>query len=273
MEEAFLSVEPALRLSVFLGVIAVMGLWEYLAPKRQPAFSKLRRWTTNLGLSVLNGLMLRLLVPVLAVGAAAWAESHSIGLLNLLGLPYLLSCLIAFILLDLLIYGQHVLFHHVPIFWRLHQVHHADPDIDTSTGIRFHPVEILLSMAIKIGAVILLGAPTVAVIVFEIVLNATSLFNHGNVRLPGWVDCLIRRVIVTPDMHRVHHSVIRRETDSNFGFNFSIWDRLFGTYREAPEQGHLGMEIGLQEFRDDGPTQITWSLGLPFRPLHGKDGS
>eukprot|EP00435_Cladocopium_sp_Y103_P077418 s1_g1157.t1 len=273
MEEAFLSVEPTLRLSVFLGVLLVMGAWEYLAPKRPLGFSKLKRWTTNLGLSVVNGLMLRLLVPILAVGAAAWAEEQSIGLLNQVGLPFLISCVIAFVLLDLLIYGQHVLFHHVPVFWRLHQVHHADPDIDTSTGIRFHPVEILLSMAIKIAAVVLLGAPAIAVIIFEIVLNATSLFNHGNVRLAGWADRLIRRIFVTPDMHRVHHSVIRQETDSNFGFNFSVWDRLFGTYRAAPEKGHLDMEIGLQEFRDAGPTRITWSLGLPFRPLHGKDGS
>lgn len=273
MEEALLSVEPTLRLAVFLGVLGIMGVWEYLAPKRAPSFSKLRRWSTNLGLSIANGFMLRVFVPVLAVGAAAWAENQSIGLLNILGLPYLLSCVLAFVFLDLLIYAQHVLFHHIPVFWRLHQVHHADPDIDTSTGIRFHPIEILLSMGIKIGAVILLGAPAAAVIVFEIVLNATSLFNHGNVRLAGWADRLIRQVFVTPDMHRVHHSVIQRETDSNFGFNFSIWDRLFDTYRAAPEKGHQDMEIGLKEFRDEGPTRITWSLGLPFRPLHGKDGS
>ncbi|MAN62589.1 MAG: fatty acid hydroxylase [Parvibaculum sp.] len=272
MEEALLSIEPTLRLTVFLGVLGIMGVWEYLAPKRPRSFSKLRRWSTNLGLSIVNGLMLRVLVPVLAVGAAAWAESQSIGLLAILGLPYLLSCVLAFILLDLLIYGQHVLFHYVPVFWRLHQVHHADPDIDTSTGIRFHPIEILLSMGIKIGAVILLGAPAVAVILFEIVLNATSLFNHGNVRLAGWADRLIRRIFVTPDMHRVHHSVIQREIDSNFGFNFSIWDRLFGTYREAPEKGHEGMEIGLKEHQDCGPTRIAWSLVLPFRSLHGKDG-
>jgi sterol desaturase/sphingolipid hydroxylase (fatty acid hydroxylase superfamily) len=273
MEEALLSVEPTLRLSVFLGVLGIMGAWEYLAPKRPPTFSKLKRWSTNLGLSIVNGLMLRVLVPVLAVGTAAWADGQSIGLLNFLELPFLLSCVLAFVLLDLLIYAQHVLFHHVPVFWRLHQVHHADPDIDTSTGVRFHPIEILLSMGIKISAVILLGAPAVAVMVFEIVLNATSLFNHGNVRLSGWADRLIRQVFVTPDMHRVHHSVIRQETDSNFGFNFSIWDRLFGTYRETPELGHLEMEIGLKEFRDEGPTRVSWSLGLPFRPLHGKDGS
>ncbi len=273
MEDALLSVEPTLRLSVFLGVLLVMGAWEYLAPRRPATFSKVRRWGTNLGLSLLNGLLLRVLVPVLAVGAAAWAESQSVGLLNLLALPYPISFLLAFIILDLLIYAQHVLFHHVPLFWRLHQVHHADPNIDTSTGIRFHPIEILLSMAIKIAAVVLLGAPAAAVIVFEVVLNATSLFNHGNVRLAASADRLIRSLFVTPDMHRVHHSVIRRETDSNFGFNFSVWDRAFGTYRDAPEKGHLEMEIGLQEFRDEAPTQITWSLGLPFKPLRGKDGS
>jgi len=273
MEDAFLSVEPTLRLGVFLGVLLVMGLWEGLAPRRQATFSKLQRWTTNLGLSIVNGLVLRVLVPVLAVGAATWAESQSVGLLNLIELPFVVACVLAFLALDLLIYTQHVIFHHVPLFWRLHQVHHADPNIDTSTGIRFHPLEILLSMGIKIAAVLALGAPAVAVIIFEIVLNATSLFNHGNVRIAGLVDRWVRQVFVTPDMHRVHHSVIRSETDSNFGFNFSLWDRVFGTYQEAPEKGHLDMEIGLPEHQNAAPTKIVWCLGLPFRALHGKDGS
>jgi sterol desaturase/sphingolipid hydroxylase (fatty acid hydroxylase superfamily) len=273
MEDALLSIEPSLRLGVFLGVLLAMGFWEGLAPRRPATYSKFLRWTTNLGLSILNGLILRVLVPVLAVGAATWAEGQSLGLLNVVELPFVVACVFAFLALDLLIYTQHVVFHHVPLFWRLHQVHHADPDIDTSTGIRFHPIEILLSMGIKIAAVIALGAPAVAVIIFEIVLNATSLFNHGNVRLAGLVDRWVRRVFVTPDMHRVHHSVIRSETDSNFGFNFSFWDRVFGTYCEAPEKGHLDMEIGLPEHQNSAPTKIIWSLGLPFRALHGKDGA
>lgn len=273
MEEALLSVEPTLRLSVFLGVLLAMGIWEGLAPRRPATYSKFLRWTTNLGLSILNGLVLRVLIPVLAVGAATWAEDQSLGLLNVLELPFFVACVVAFLALDVLIYTQHVVFHHVPLFWRLHQVHHADPNIDTSTGIRFHPIEIVLSMGIKIVAVVALGAPAIAVILFEVVLNATSLFNHGNVRIAGGVDRWVRRLFVTPDMHRVHHSMIRAETDSNFGFNFSVWDRVFGTYRETPEKGHLDMEIGLPEHQNAAPTKIIWSLGLPFRSLRGKDGS
>ncbi len=272
-EEGLLSIEPTLRLGVFLGVLAAMGLWESIAPRRPSAFSKARRWVTNLGISVVNGLLLRTLVPVLAVGAALWADGQSIGLLNHFKVAPLVAGIIAFVALDLLIYGQHVLFHRVPLFWRVHQVHHTDPDIDTSTAIRFHPIEILLSMVIKIVAVVLLGAPAAAVIIFEIALNATALFNHGNVRIPKSLDSLIRQVFVTPDMHRVHHSVIQTETDSNFGFNFSIWDRLFGTYQAQPEKGHQDMEIGLREYRDSSPTQAIWSLILPFRPLPKKDSA
>jgi len=273
MEEFILEHEQILRLSAFAGILAAMGLWELAAPRRVPRFSKIRRWTTNLGLSVFNSGMLRFLVPVLAVGAAAWAQDNGLGLFNVLSLPQPVAWLLAFLLLDLLIYGQHMLFHFVPIFWRLHKVHHADPEFDSSTGIRFHPVEILLSMFIKLGMVVVLGAAPIAVILFEIVLNGTALFNHGNVRLPLRVDAMLRRILVTPDMHRVHHSVIRQETDSNFGFNLSVWDRLFGTYRAEPEKGHLEMEIGLPEFRTDAPTGFIWSLGLPFRASREKEPS
>lgn len=271
MEAYFLAHEPVLRISVFAAVLVFMGLWETLAPRRPVSFPKARRWATNLGLSVFNSLCLRILVPVLAVGTAAWAEANQIGLLNQVALPRLAEWAIAFLALDLLIYGQHVVFHYVPLFWRLHKVHHADPEIDTSTGIRFHPIEILLSMAIKLAAVVALGAAPYAVILFEVVLNATSLFNHGNVRLPLTADKILRQIIVTPDMHRVHHSVIMRETNSNFGFNLSIWDRLFGTYRAQPEKGHMDMEIGLSAYRDASPTRFGWSLGLPFRSTRGKD--
>lgn len=271
VERFILEHEPVLRLAGFLGLLLVMGVWEWRAPRRAPQFSKATRWLTNLGLSIFNSVLLRFLVPVLAVGAASWAEQSGFGLFNLVPLPSIMEWGLAFLLLDLLIYGQHALFHHVPLFWRLHKVHHADPDIDTSTGIRFHPVEILLSMGIKLAAVVLLGAAPVAVILFEIALNATSLFNHGNVRLAPKIDQIIRRVFVTPDMHRVHHSVYKVEANSNFGFNFSMWDRLFGTYRAQPRDGHLPMKIGLSEHQNAAPTGFFWSLGLPFAASRGKE--
>lgn len=265
MEEFILENEQTLRLAVFVGLLGAMGLWELAAPKRAPTYSKVRRWATNLGFSLLNSVMLRFLVPVLAVGTAVWAQDNGFGLFNILQLSQQLEWLLVFLMLDLLIYVQHVVFHFVPVFWRLHKVHHADPDFDSSTAIRFHPIEILLSMAIKLGAVLALGAAPIAVIAFEIVLNGTALFNHGNVRLPLSIDAVLRRFLVTPDMHRVHHSVISQETNSNFGFNLSIWDRMFDTYRADPEKGHLDMEIGLPEFRNDAPTKLIWSLALPFR--------
>ncbi|MEQ9519450.1 MAG: sterol desaturase family protein [Parvibaculum sp.] len=271
MENFILTHEPVLRLSGFLGLLCLMGVWEWALPRRARHYSQARRWLTNIGLSLFNSVLLRFLVPVLAVGAAARAQENGFGLFNLVDLPVYLEWALAFLLLDLLIYGQHALFHHVPLFWRLHKVHHADPEIDTSTGVRFHPVEILLSMAIKLAAVTALGAAPVAVILFEIVLNATSLFNHGNVRLAPRVDRWVRRVFVTPDMHRVHHSVRMQETNSNFGFNLSVWDRLFGTYRAQPEDGHLGMTIGLSDHQNPAPTGFFWSLGLPFGAGRGKE--
>jgi sterol desaturase/sphingolipid hydroxylase (fatty acid hydroxylase superfamily) len=209
--------------------------------------------------------MAMLAVPVAAVAAAEWARIAGWGAFNLLGWPLWLEILIAIVVLDLAIYGQHVLFHKVPVLWRLHQVHHADVDFDVSTALRFHPVEIALSMLIKIAVVLALGAPAIAVVLFEIILNGCAMFNHANVKLPGWLDAILRRILVTPDMHRVHHSVIRRETDSNFGFNLSIWDRIFGTYRAQPEAGHAGMTIGLSEYQSEDPTRFSWSLLLPFR--------
>ena len=269
MGELSQTTETILRLSAFIGIFVVMALIELGAPRRELHHSKPRRWLTNLSISGLNTLLLRLMamlaVPVAAVAAAEWARIAGWGAFNLLGWPFWLEILIAIVVLDLAIYGQHVLFHKVPVLWRLHQVHHADVDFDVSTALRFHPVEIALSMLIKIGVVLALGAPAIAVVLFEIILNGCAMFNHANIKLPGRLDAVLRRILVTPDMHRVHHSVIRRETDSNFGFNLSIWDRIFGTYRAQPEAGHTGMTIGLSEYQSEDPTRFSWSLLLPFR--------
>lgn len=255
--------EAWLRLSVFFGVFFVMALWEMMAPKRTLNFGK-KRWTANFGIVVLDSLTARLLLPMGAVGAALWAERHDFGLLQLLNFPDIFSVLIAIILLDFIIYAQHVLFHRVPLLWCLHQVHHADRDIDVTTGLRFHPIEIIISMLIKISAVVLLGVPVVAVIIFEIILNAMAMFNHSNVRLPKVVDAVIRLLLVTPDVHRVHHSVIYAETNSNYGFNLSIWDRFFGTYRAQPELGHDKVVIGLPDLQQAPTHQLGWMLRLPF---------
>jgi len=261
--------ETILRLSAFIGIFAVMALIELAAPRRELHHSKPRRWLTNFSISGVNTLILRLMamlaVPVAAVAAAEWARIAGWGAFNLLGWPFWLEVLLAIIVLDLAIYAQHVIFHKVPVLWRLHQVHHADVDFDVSTALRFHPVEIALSMLIKIAVVLALGAPAIAVVLFEIILNGCAMFNHANIKLPGWLDRILRRILVTPDMHRVHHSTIPRETNSNFGFNLSIWDRIFRTYRAQPQNGHSGMTIGLNEYQSEDPTRFGWSLLLPFQ--------
>lgn len=254
----------AVRLGCFGGVLLLMALWEALAPRRRPAVNKPFRWFNNLALVGLDTLAVRFLAPLGAVGAALVAGERGWGLLNNARLPGWLTVLLAVVALDLVIYLQHVLFHAVPALWRLHMVHHADLDFDTSTGVRFHPVEILLSMGIKIGAVVLFGAPALAVLLFEVLLNATSLFNHGNVRLPAWLDRVLRLVVVTPEMHRVHHSIEARETNSNFGFNLPWWDYLLGTYRPQPAAGHEKMTIGLDQFRDERVERLDRMLLLPF---------
>jgi sterol desaturase/sphingolipid hydroxylase (fatty acid hydroxylase superfamily) len=258
--------EPAIRLAAFLGVFALMALWEVRAPRRVLSVPKLRRWGANLGLVALNTLILRLLFPVAAIGLAASTEDRDWGLLNQVALPAGLKVLLAIIALDFAIWGQHVLFHAVPALWRLHRVHHADLDYDLTTGARFHPIEIVLSMLIKLAAVMVLGPSPVAVILFEVILNGMAMFNHGNVGLPAWLDRPLRRLLVTPDMHRVHHSVADDEANSNFGFNLSLWDRLFGTYRDQPRGGHEGMTLGIDGLRD--PRQVDGlpaMLLLPFR--------
>ena len=265
MPATAIAAEPVLRLGFFLGTFLTMALWEALAPKRPQAIGRLRRWPNNLGLVVIDTLIVRLLFPLAGVGMAFLAASRGWGLFNILPLPAWLAIPAAVLLLDLTIYGQHVAFHAVPLLWRLHRMHHADLEFDVTTGLRFHPGEILLSMLIKLAAVAVLGAPPVAVLIFEILLNATSLFNHGNVRLPLGLDRILRLIVVTPDMHRVHHSIDRRETDSNFGFNVPWWDRLFGTYRAQPALGHERMTIGIPAFRDQRELRLDRMLWQPMR--------
>jgi sterol desaturase/sphingolipid hydroxylase (fatty acid hydroxylase superfamily) len=257
--------ELTLRLAAFVGVFALMAAWELLAPRRPWAVGRAARWPGNLGIVVLDALAVRLLVPTAAVGVALLAAERGFGLFHLMGWPGWLAGLTGFLVLDLVIYGQHVVFHHVPWLWRFHRMHHADLDIDVTTGVRFHPIEILLSMLIKIVTVALFGIPAIGVVVFEVVLNATSMFNHTNAAMPEWLDRAVRLVVVTPDMHRVHHSAMRAETDSNFGFNLPWWDRLFGTYRPEPVAGHDGITIGLPIFRDPGELRLDRLLTQPFR--------
>ena len=266
MTETILVNEPMLRLAVFLGVLVAMAGWELAAPRRRQDIPRVIRWTNNLALVVVDTVILRLTFPILAVGLALMAEERGWGLLNALDLPMWLAFLLSILLLDLAIYLQHVVFHAVPGLWRLHRMHHADLEFDVTTGLRFHPGEIVLSMVIKLAVVAALGAPAVAVLVFEILLNATALFNHANVRLPAGVDRALRWVMVTPDMHRVHHSVIPAETNSNFGFNLPWWDRLLGTYRAQPRAGHEGMAIGIEQFRT--PRDL-WLDRMLVQPLRG----
>ena len=257
--------EAPLRLGIFFGVLAVMMGWEALAPRRRLALARRARWPANLGIVALNTVVARLVFPVAPVGVALWAEARGWGLLAQVDLPLWAEAVITVVVLDLVIYGQHVMVHHVPVLWRLHRMHHADTGFDVTTGARFHPLEILLSLAIKMAAVVVLGAPAVGVLVFEVLLNATAMFNHGNVGLPAGLDRVLRWITVTPDMHRVHHSDVVRETNSNYGFNLPWWDRLFGTYTDQPAAGQLGFTIGLETFRDPAEARLDRLLTQPFR--------
>jgi sterol desaturase/sphingolipid hydroxylase (fatty acid hydroxylase superfamily) len=256
--------ESLVRIVVFLVVVIVMMLCEFAAPRRPLTNSRRARWPGNLGLMVLNSLLIRLVLPLGAVGVAVGADKSGLGLFAHVSWTPWLVVLLSFLLLDFAIYLQHVLFHFVPILWRLHMVHHADLDFDTTTGVRFHTGEMALSMCIKALAIVLIGASPLSVLLFEIVLNATSLFNHGNVRIPPGLDRLLRLVVVTPDMHRVHHSTLTSETNSNFGFNMPWWDRLLRTYRDQPAKGHDKMSIGLSNLRDDRVERLNWMLAMPF---------
>lgn len=260
----FLTSEAGVRLSTFGGILILMAILESLAPRRSREVHRHVHWSNNLGLAFINTLAIRFIAPIGAVGFAMFAEANGWGLFNLIAVPSWISILLCVVALDLAIYGQHVLFHAVPLFWRLHMVHHADMEFDVTTGLRFHTIEILLSLGIKCLAILVLGAPALAVLIFEVLLNATSMFNHSNVKLPLWMDRVLRLFIVTPDMHRVHHSVIRRETNSNFGFNLPWWDFIFRTYRDQPEKGHSDMTIGLPEYRDRRVEYLQWMLVLPF---------
>jgi sterol desaturase/sphingolipid hydroxylase (fatty acid hydroxylase superfamily) len=259
------SLEIAVRVASYAAVFGGMALWEWFAPRRRLSVGRAPRWPGNLGILAIDIAAVRLLVPTAAVGVALIAAERGWGLFNLAGVPGWAAILIGVIALDLVIYTQHVVFHHVPVLWRLHRMHHADLDIDVTTGVRFHPLEILLSLAIKMAAVAALGVPALAVLIFEVLLNATSMFNHSNVALPPRLDAIARWIVVTPQMHQVHHSIERAETDSNFGFNLPWWDWLFGTYRARPAAGEQGMVIGLPIFRDVAELRIAQLLTQPFR--------
>ena len=265
-EQFVMAHEPAIRLGLFVAVFALVALWELVAPQRALTTSKPLRWASNLGLVILNTVLLRLMFPLAAVGMAAFSAANGWGLLNHFNVPFWLAVPLAVIAMDFVIWLQHVMVHAVPVLWRLHRVHHADPDYDLTTGARFHPIEIVLSMLIKIATIAVLGPPVLAVLIFEVLLNAAAMFNHGNIRLPVGLDRVLRWVIVTPDMHRVHHSVEEDETNSNFGFNLPWWDRLLGTYREQARAGQVGMTIGLHGHTDPREVaRLDGMLSMPFR--------
>ncbi|WP_443081426.1 sterol desaturase family protein [Thiohalorhabdus sp.] len=267
VSELIFAYEAQIRLGIFIGVLVLFGLLEAANPRRKRNLRRGVRWLNNLGLVALNTVVLRLLFPAAAVGAAVMAEQQGWGLLNQWPVPYAVAVAATVIAMDLIVYLQHVMFHAVPALWRLHRVHHADLDFDLTTGLRFHPIEIILSMVLKLGAVTALGAPALGVLIFEVLLNATAIFNHSNLRLPRGLDRVLRWIVVTPDMHRVHHSVEGDETNSNFGFNLPWWDRLLGTYRDQPRKGHEGMAIGIHSVAQ--PRTAEWLDGMlvtiPFR--------
>ena len=260
-----ISHEAVIRLGFFSGILGAMALWELAAPRRVLTVPKLLRWINNIGIVVMNSFLLRIIFPSAAVGVSVFAQKHGWGLFNHFRLPYWVDVVLSVVALDFIIYLQHVMFHAIPVFWRIHRMHHADLDLDVTTGIRFHPIEIILSLLIKFAVVVMLGTPVPAVIMFEVILNATSMFNHGNVRMPLIIDRALRWFIVTPDMHRVHHSVEDYETNTNFGFNLTWWDCLLGTYRDQPRMGHKDMTIGLRGFRDTKRCMMLHGmLAIPF---------
>lgn len=278
MTRFLLTHEVAIRLIAFAGIFGVMALWEQLAPRRHQVVGRWQRWPANIGIVVLDSLLVRLVFPTAAVGVALFAEVHGWGLLHAFGVTGWLTVIASIVVLDLAIYLQHVMLHAVPLLWRLHRMHHTDLEFDVTTGARFHPMEILLSLVIKLGVIVALGAPAVAVLAFEVVLNITSMFNHGNVHLPHRLDRMLRWLLVTPDMHRVHHSWHPDETNSNFGFNLPWWDRLFGTYQAQPRDGQTGMTIGINQFRDPRELRLDRMLWQPFRgpvnsyPINARSG-
>ena len=270
MTDRLLANEPLVRLGFFVGILVLMAVWEVAAPRRRREIPRLLRWTNNVALVVLDAALVRVAFPIVAVGLALLAAEEGWGLLNVMGASFLPALVVSFLVLDLAIYLQHVMFHAVPALWRVHRVHHADLEFDVTTGLRFHPVEILLSMGIKLGVVIALGPPAIAVLVFEVLLNGTSMFNHSNIRIPLRVDRILRWIVVTPDMHRVHHSIHEHEANSNFGFNLPWWDRLLGTYTPQPRDTHEGMIVGVDQFRT---RRDLWIDRMLVQPLRGETGA
>ena len=266
MSEFLLAHEAQARLAFLFSILTIMAAWEVAAPRRRQEIPRLLRWSNNLSVVVIDTLLVRLTFPLLAVGMAVMAAERGWGFLNVFAVPGWLGFIVSLLLLDLAIYLQHVMFHAVPALWRLHRMHHADLEFDVTTGLRFHPIEILLSMALKLAIVVALGPPAVAVLVFEILLNGSSMFNHSNIRIPLGLDRILRLIVVTPDMHRVHHSIHPVETNSNFGFNLPWWDHLLGTYRAQPREGHEGMTIGIEQFRT--PREL-WLDRMLLQPLRG----
>ena len=265
MTDQLTSNADQLRLGIFVGILVFMAFLEFILPRRNVDANRKLRWTSNIGIVVLDSILVRILLPTTTIAVALYAESSNFGLFNLFSLPFILSIIISVLLLDVLIYTQHVIFHKIHWLWRFHRMHHSDTHIDVTTGIRFHPVEILLSLLIKYAAILVFGIPAVAVVLFEIILNATAMITHSNLNLPKGLDQLLRWLFVTPDMHRIHHSIHRQETDSNYGFNLSIWDRLFGTYIEEPRDTHEKMLIGIDQFRHKREQIIDKLLTQPFR--------
>ncbi len=268
INEFVMANERVIRLGAFFGILGVMALWEILAPRRALTVSKAVRWINNLGIVFFNTFLVWLIFPVVSVGMALFTSQQGWGLFNYFELPFWLTVVISIVILDFVIYLQHVMVHAVPALWRLHRVHHADLDFDVTTGGRFHPLEIFLSLLIKFAAIMVLGPPVLAVVLFEVILNGTALFNHSNVRLPVALDRVLRWIVVTPDMHRVHHSVEDDEANSNFGFNLPWWDRLFGTYRDQPRAGHQAMTIGIHKYRE--PRLVAWLPGMLWLPFKGR---
>ena len=267
MSDFVLNHEASLRMGVFISILLLMMGAEALFPRKNRALGRTHRWVSNLLIVIIDSIFVRLLFPIVAVGVAALSVKNGWGLLNMTPLPDWLEILVALILLDMAIYWQHVAFHRIPFFWSFHKVHHVDRDIDVTTGLRFHPIEIVFSLAYKLAVVLVLGAPVLAVILFEIILNGCAMFNHSNVKLPLSVDRVLRRFIVTPDMHRVHHSIHMHETNSNYGFSLSLWDRIFKSYIDQPKAGHDDMVIGLEEHQTKAPASLSWSLLLPIKSI------
>lgn len=270
ISEFIVSHEATIRMTFFVGIFVIVALIELAVPRRPLTTSKAGRWFANIGIVIINTVVLRVLVPAGAVGISVWIGRQGWGVFNYMNWPIWIEVILSVILLDFVIYLQHLMFHAVPLLWRFHMMHHADLDYDLTTGTRFHPIEIIISLGIKATAISVLGAPAVGVIIFEILLNGTAMFNHGNFYIPLGIDRILRLMVVTPDMHRVHHSVFPSETNSNFGFNLPWWDRLMGTYRAQPTKGHDGMTIGLNQFRDPARLTLPRIIALPFI---GKGGS